>query len=352
MTRIILLLSVLGLAVVARADVSDSGNLTIGGTGVIQGTMTVQGNAFSVGGATFSVAGGSITLGGAMNAASAGIKWADGTISTTASAGSTINALLTATQTFSGANTFISSAVFGAGATKSTFTSTGLLKLNSSGIQWSDGSISNTASLGNAVLNATQTWTGANTFTSSVTAGPLTYISTVATTSGLYVNGWTLVASTNPSAASESTFYGLSRDTTYRLHWKLKKSTDGYWRLRFNGDTSARYYYSIVNENVGTLGASNSAGANLAQLTRASTGSGYFSIGDTIFAGMPSDPTQVYGHSEAMVMISDVNATWNVSSWAWKGLTDISSMTFSNSAGTYTGTLELWAESKPAGATP
>lgn len=88
MTKRIILALALGLtAASVRADVSDSGNLIIGGNGVIQGTMTVQGSAFSVGGATFSVAGGSITLGGRLNAAAAGIKWADGTTSTTAASG-------------------------------------------------------------------------------------------------------------------------------------------------------------------------------------------------------------------------------------------------------------------------
>lgn len=87
MTRLILLGIALGLSAPARADLSDSGSLTIGGQGIIQGTMTVQGAAFSVGGTTFSVAGGSVTLGGRLNAAAAGIKWADGSISTTASSG-------------------------------------------------------------------------------------------------------------------------------------------------------------------------------------------------------------------------------------------------------------------------
>lgn len=39
-------------------------------------------------------------------------------------------------------------AQFGSGATKSTFTAAGLLKLTSSGIQWADGSVSTTASAG------------------------------------------------------------------------------------------------------------------------------------------------------------------------------------------------------------
>lgn len=94
MTKKILLALVLGLtAASARADISDSGNLTIGGNGVIQGTMTVQGNSFSVGGVTFTVAGGSVTLGGRLNAAAAGIKWADGTTSTTASSGTSSSVL-------------------------------------------------------------------------------------------------------------------------------------------------------------------------------------------------------------------------------------------------------------------
>lgn len=106
-----LLLALMCLASAAHADVSDSGNLSIGGQGVIAGTMTVQGNAFSVGGTTFSVAGGSITLGGRLNAAAAGIKWADGTISTTAASGGGAggDALLSTTQTFTGANTYASS---------------------------------------------------------------------------------------------------------------------------------------------------------------------------------------------------------------------------------------------------
>lgn len=83
-----LILAFLVPAASARADLSDSGNLTIGGQTVIAGSMTVQGSAFSVGGGTFSVAGGSVTLGGRLNAGAAGIKWADGTTSTTASSGS------------------------------------------------------------------------------------------------------------------------------------------------------------------------------------------------------------------------------------------------------------------------
>ena len=62
----------------AKADISDSGNLTIGCNGVIQGTMTVQGNAFSIGGATVSAAGSTLTLNVyAPGISSNGIQWAE-----------------------------------------------------------------------------------------------------------------------------------------------------------------------------------------------------------------------------------------------------------------------------------
>lgn len=47
----------------ARADISDNGNLLIGGNGIIQGTMTVQGNVFSVGASTFVVTNGKVGIG-------------------------------------------------------------------------------------------------------------------------------------------------------------------------------------------------------------------------------------------------------------------------------------------------
>lgn len=133
MTRKILLLLALGLTVPAQADVSDSGNLTIGGTGVIQGTMTVQGSAFSVGGATFTVAEGSVTLGGRLNVASTGIKWADGSTSTTAPSGAG-NVLLTATQTFSGGNTFTSGINIGSPGSYLELNTSDGLEMNLSGM--------------------------------------------------------------------------------------------------------------------------------------------------------------------------------------------------------------------------
>lgn len=67
-------------AVPAHADISDSGNLTIGGQAVIAGSMTVQGNAFSVGGATFSVNAGTVSIGGLLIVST--IQWTGGGITT------------------------------------------------------------------------------------------------------------------------------------------------------------------------------------------------------------------------------------------------------------------------------
>lgn len=128
MTRQILLLLALAIATPAFADVSDSGNLTIGGQGIIVGTMTVQGNAFSVGGTTFSVAGGSVTLGGRLNAAAAGIKWADGSTSTTASSGSGSNVDVTSCTTGGFGGTWTNTA-FGTALTTATFTASGTHKV-------------------------------------------------------------------------------------------------------------------------------------------------------------------------------------------------------------------------------
>lgn len=76
----------------AHADISDSGNLTIGGQGVIQGSMTVQGSAFSVGGSTFSVLAGTVNAGGLLKVSAAGIQWNDGTVSTTSASAFTASA--------------------------------------------------------------------------------------------------------------------------------------------------------------------------------------------------------------------------------------------------------------------
>lgn len=123
--KIFLFLALLAVVSSARADVSDSGNLSIGGSGVISGTVTVQGGAFSVGGSSFAISGGSATVAYQIVASSisltgtgstsydltlssgmhfvgskTGITWADGSTSTTSSSGSGIPLVLDSTYTY------------------------------------------------------------------------------------------------------------------------------------------------------------------------------------------------------------------------------------------------------------
>lgn len=72
---------------VVHADIIESGNLLLGSQAVIGGTVTVQGEAFSVGGSSFSVSAGTVQVSGLILPSDAGIRWADGTTSTTAVAG-------------------------------------------------------------------------------------------------------------------------------------------------------------------------------------------------------------------------------------------------------------------------
>lgn len=88
------------LAAQAQAQTTYPGQMAV------VGTMTVQGNAFSVGGSTFSVLAGTINAGVLLKVSAAGIQWADGKVSTTSGGGGTGNANLSANQTFTGQNTF------------------------------------------------------------------------------------------------------------------------------------------------------------------------------------------------------------------------------------------------------
>lgn len=118
------------LALPARADIVDGGNLQIGGQGLFGGTVTVQGNALGVAGsvsatsATLSATGaqtyalttssGIHMTNGKLKLDSGGmIEWPDGTKSTTAAGGGGGDAVLNATQTFSGANTFTATTTIG-----------------------------------------------------------------------------------------------------------------------------------------------------------------------------------------------------------------------------------------------
>lgn len=120
-----------------------------------------------------------------------------------------------------------------------------------------------------AFLSANQTFTGANTFggltthTSSITLGPQAYTST-ATYASVIRNGWSVVASTSPSYATEAYFTGLEAGR-YRLEWNYTHNgSDGRSYVRFNNDgTAGRHKYVSMGKDSTSSGdvgnASNSA---------------------------------------------------------------------------------------------
>jgi hypothetical protein len=112
------------------------------------------------------------------------------------------------------------------------------------------------AGIGDAVLSATQTFSGYNIVTSTLNAGPAVYTSTAITNhalrtvaAGVYNNVYMIVASTNPSGATKSQFTGLSSTDAwksgYRIIGRLKKSGAGNILLRVNNDSGTVYKYGF-----------------------------------------------------------------------------------------------------------
>lgn len=291
MTKKILLALALGLtAASSRADISDSGNLTIGGNGVFQGTTTVQGNSFSVGGATFTVAGGSVTLGGRLNVSAAGIKWADGTVSVSSAAG---------------------------------------------------------GGSGNAVLSATQTWSGANIFASSVTVGPTTY-GVALDFSKTLKGGWSIVASTAVTAltgTTGATFTNWDSSYTCRIHWSMSQtSAAGIYKLQFD-DTGNNYYFADRLDTItgGTQidGSAGGAYIGLSGVTSVGTSNGGSFGGYVEIVRSPNSNVNatVYGQSFCVNQtLTNVAARWDIGG-AYIGSTNITTVKFFASAGAMTGTI-------------
>lgn len=192
------------LALPARADIVDSGGLTIGGQGVIGGTFTVQGNDLGVAGsvsatsATLSGSGAqiySLTTSSGIHVVAGILRWPDGTVSTSAHSG-------------------------GGGS-------------------------------GNALLSATQTWTGGNTFQSTITVGPSGY-STVADYSSVLKGGCGVVLYSSFTAASSLAITGISSEAyKHVLTFNATKATQGTIQLTVNGDSGSNYWTNNRGLNTG-----------------------------------------------------------------------------------------------------
>ena len=73
---------------------------------------------------------------------------------------------------------------------------------------------------GGISLTSTQTFSGAITFTSSVTVGAPVY-TTTATFQRAVIGSWFVVASTEATGSNAVTFTNLTATATYRMHWEL-----------------------------------------------------------------------------------------------------------------------------------
>jgi hypothetical protein len=217
-----------------------TGGIMAGGQGTVVGTMTVQGNALSVGGSTLAVSGGSV-----------GIR--------TASPATSLDVA--------------GSAQFGGAALKSTFSATpggsafaldlssgaklsngGSLELTSGGyLKWPDGTISKTASPASAaVLTATQTFSGLNTFASTAAVGNSSVYSTVLDYSKPLVGGWSIVGLSSFTNAGAVTFTNYVSSYPCNLEVTLNKDgSAGTVNLTFNGDSGSNYqfYASILDSS-------------------------------------------------------------------------------------------------------
>lgn len=81
-------------------------------------------------------------------------------------------------------------------------------------------------------------------FAGAANFGPTVY-TTTATPTAVITNVWEIVASTNPSGASEIYFYGLQSTRTYRVRFSLTVNTGAAnLALTFNGDAGANYRWS------------------------------------------------------------------------------------------------------------
>lgn len=299
-----LLVAFAALATPARADVSDSGNLNIGGQAVIGGTMTVQGSEFSVGGSSFSVSAGTAQVGGLLRTSSLGIQWADGSVSTTASAGGS-------------------------------------------------------ACADCAQLSSTQVFSGADAFVSSVTVGPQ-IVTTTASWATVIKGNWSLLASTHVVAASAIYFYGLVSTSPYsagnagRVKYRIdynysQVSSVAVLYMNYNDESASNSHVWAMYGEAEPSGysLSNAGGRDtkcyLSYSNGEVAGGRTQTLGEIYFAPAPGDDTLVQGHYQMSGYFNtgDYYGLSGVCSLI-SGAKPLSSVKISPSSGGMTGDFSLW----------
>lgn len=126
-------------------------------------------------------------------------------------------------------------AQFGSGATKSTFTAAGLLKLTSSGVQFSDGTTQTTAASGSPFNS------------------PVVFNSSV-TVNGSIFDGWEKVSYDNSNQSTSSVSCSAGKRLlgggcigTSTGYWLIRNgpSSDTAWECEWNGANPTRIAYAI-----------------------------------------------------------------------------------------------------------
>ena len=219
-------------------------------------------------------------------------------------------------------------------------------------IKFSDGTTQTTA----VGLASTQTFSGANTFASSVTVGP-TSASLVANFSKIVAGNWSLLASTHPAGATSLEFTGLSSTQVYaggsgtmkyRLEVNLIQNTsNAIPSVRFNNDsTASRHVYANNSLLDGGSNVQAVAGTSC-YLTWNNTGvlagRSMMSPAGIGFASAPGNDTIInlggqfnYHYALGTTYISESQVACQYIGTA------LASVVVLTSAGTFTGDVSLW----------
>lgn len=218
---------------------------------------------------------------------------------------------------------------------------------------------------GGAILVATQTFSGFNTF-QSTTAFGVQAITSTASYKSIVINDWTMVASTHPSGASASYFYGIistapgqcANQPQYRIDYNLVQNTaNGTYFVQYGTAPNTGIVDATSNYDSSEYGA---GAENLAGFFQQTTGCyiGYnaatsSNFGDTVngtFRFWPqiskdsvmwsrNDYTGHYNGDSANIPAGITQVCrWPYATY----IGPINNAKFSVTAGTYTGDISLW----------
>lgn len=203
-----------------------------------------------------------------------------------------------------------------------------------------------------AQLASTQTFSGANTFLSTVTVGtssaPWNVTSSTLNYAAAVIGGWFDCGAIDVNAATAIEFYGFFSTYTYRRHWNLTQNTsNGSVQTNINDDVGSNYQYSNVGNYTNNVACTGSSGGT----TSAQFNCGVDNKSATIFSGNTDiSATPDFSRSSTIVMETgtfqgnDTGATRYVATGGayYSGSASIANYRMTASAGTITG--RVWFE--------